>query len=79
MLLHSHKSDSWGGGDQPPPSHAWRGLLIADILQEACPKDLITEAKIMSPVEAILFFGRYSHNEGLLCQRGKDIKLGLRG
>ena len=28
-----------GKGDQPPPSHAWSGLLIADILQEACPGD----------------------------------------
>ena len=28
-----------GRGNQPPPSHMWNGLLIAYILQEACPRD----------------------------------------
>ena len=54
-----------GMSEQPPP-HAWSGSLIADILQEACPKDQITEAIVLSLGEAILFFGRCSHNEGLL-------------
>ena len=54
-----------GGGDQPPLSHAWGGCLIADILQEAWPEDWITEAIVLSPVEANLFFGRCSKNEGL--------------
>ena len=34
-LLHSHQSDSRaGGGDQPPHSHAWGGLQIADMFQD---------------------------------------------
>ena len=63
-----------GRGDQPPPSHVWSGSWIADILQEACPKDCITEAVVLSTSEAILFFGRHSQNEGLPYQRAKDIE-----
>ena len=33
-----------GGGNQLPPTHAWGGCLITDILQEAGPEDLITKA-----------------------------------
>ena len=34
-LLHSHQSDSkGGGGNQPPPSHAWSGSLIDDMFQD---------------------------------------------
>ena len=47
-----------GGGDQPPPPHAWEGGLITDILQEAWQDDCITEAVVLSPREVILFFGR---------------------
>ena len=47
-----------GRGDQPPPPHAWSVLLIVDILQDACPKDQITEAIVLSLGEAIMFFGR---------------------
>ena len=46
-----------GGGDQPPPSHAWSGLLIVDMLQEGL-KEQITKAVILAPGEAILFFGQ---------------------
>ena len=52
------QSDSrGGGGNQPPPSHACRGLLFADMFQDG-PKELITEAVVLAPVEAILFFGK---------------------
>ena len=54
-----------GGGNQPPPSHTWSGSLIADMLQEACPRDHITKAVILAPGEAILFFGGHLHREGL--------------
>ena len=57
------------GGDQPPPSHVWGGCLITDILQEAWPEDWTTKAVVLSPREAILFFGRHSKNEGLPYQR----------
>ena len=79
-LLCLHKSDSWGGmGDQPPPSHAWSRLLIADVLQEACARDQIIEAVVMSLGEAILFFRRHSHNDGLLYRNVKGFEVGLRG
>ena len=45
-----------GGGNQPPPSHAWSGLLIADIFQDGL-KEQIIEAVVLAPGEAILFFG----------------------
>ena len=68
-----------GRGNQPHPSHAWSRLLVADILQQACPKDRITKVIVLLLGEAILFFGRCSHNEGLLYWKVKDIELGLRG
>ena len=68
-----------GRGDKPPPSHVWSGLLIADILQETCPKDWIMEAVVLSPGEAILYFGRHLHQEGFLYRNAKDIELSLRG
>ena len=66
-----------GGGDQPPPSHAWGGCLITNILQEAWLEDWITKAVVLSPGEAILFFGRHSRNEGLPCHRARGIEFGL--
>ena len=45
-----------GGGDQPPPSHAWSGLLIADMFQEGL-KEQITKAVVLAPGEAVLIFG----------------------
>ena len=68
-----------GRGDQLPPSHAWNGSLIANILQAACPRDHITEAAVLALGEAILFFGRHLHKEGLLCCDAQDIKHGLMG
>ena len=68
-----------GGGDQPPLPHAWEGGLITDILQEAWPEDHIIEAMVLSPGEAILFFGRCSKNEGLPYHRERDNEFGLGG
>ena len=76
MLLYTGKSDAWRG-DQPLLSNAWEGGLITNILQEAWPEDHITKAMVLSPGEAILFFGRHSKNEGLLYHRARDIKFGL--
>ena len=63
----------------PPSCHAWEGGLITDILQEAWPDDCITEAMVLSPGAAILFFGRHSRNEGLPYQKARGIKFGLGG
>ena len=49
------------------------------MLQEACPGDQITKAVVLAPREAILFFGRHSCREGLLCRKAKDVELTLRG
>ena len=68
-----------GRGNQPPPSHIWSGSLITDMLQEACPGDPITEAVVLAPGEAILFFGKCLHKEGVLYRKAKNIKLGLMG
>ena len=68
-----------GGGDQPPPSHAWGGCLITDIFQEIWPEDWITEAMVLSPGEDILFFGRHSKNEGLLYCKARNVEFGLGG
>ena len=58
ILLCLHQSGPrGGGGDQPPPSHAWSGSLIADMFQHSL-KEQITKAVVLAPGEAILFFGR---------------------
>ena len=77
--VHTRVSLGEGRGDQPSPSHAWNWLLITNILQEVCPRDCITEAVVLVPGEAILFFGRCLHNEGLLHCDAQDIEHGLMG
>ena len=44
-----------GGGDQPPPPHAWTVLLIANMFQDGL-EEQITKAVVFPPGEAILFF-----------------------
>ena len=67
-----------GRGGQPQPSSTWSGLLIAVMLQEACPRDQITKAVVLALGEEILFFGRFSCQEGLLYRNAKDVELSLR-
>ena len=58
VLLHSHQSDFRGGGDDHPlPSHAWSGLLIADMFQDGL-EEPIAKAAVLAQGEAILFLGR---------------------
>ena len=68
-----------GGGNWPPPTHAWVGCFIFDILHEAWPEDQITETMVLSPGEAILFFGQCSRNEGLPYCRARNIEFGMGG
>ena len=68
-----------GGGNQPPPSHAWGGCLITDKFQEAWPEYQITKAVVLSPGEAILFFSKCSRNEGLPYYRARNVDFGLGG
>ena len=53
-----------GGGDQPPPPHAWTSLLIADMFQDGL-EEWITEAVVLAPGEVILFFRWWLLKEGL--------------
>ena len=62
-----------GRGDQPQPFHTWSGSLIANMLQEACPRDQITEAVVLAPGETVL----WSCKEGLLYNKAEDVKLSL--
>ena len=43
-------------GDVPPPSHAWMAPVVEDMLQEA--RAGLTEAVVIGPGRAILFYGR---------------------
>ena len=67
------------GGDQPQPPPVWEGGLITDIPEEAQLEDCITKAMVLSQGEAILFFGRHSKNERLLCHKARDVEFGLGG
>ena len=79
MLLNSLKSNSgWGEGQSTPTFHSWNGSLIANILQEACPRDCMTEAVVLVPGKPILFFTRGLHNEGLLYRNAQHIEFSLR-
>ena len=53
------------------------GCLITNILQEAWLEDQITEAVVLSPEKAILFFSRCSRNEGLPYHRARNVEFGL--
>ena len=44
-----------GGGDQPPPPHAWTSLLIADMFQDGLGEQ-ITQAVVLAPREAFFFW-----------------------
>ena len=54
--IHIRVTFGEGGSDQPPPSHSWSGSLILDMFQEGL-EEQITEAVVLAPGEAILFFG----------------------
>ena len=66
-------------GDYPPPSRAWGGCLITDILQEAWLEDQITKTMVLSPGESILFFSRCFRNEALPYHRARNVEFGLGG
>ena len=65
-------------GDQPLPSHAWSGLLIADMFQDGL-EEKITEAVVLALGEAILVFGRWLCKEGLPFGSARHIRFSLTG
>ena len=67
-----------GGGDQPLPSHAWCGSLIANMFQDGLD-EWTTKAPVLALGEAVLFFGRWSHKERLPYTSARDIGFSLTG
>ena len=63
-------------GDVPPPSHAWTAPVVEDMLQEARVR--LTEAVVISPGRAILFYGRHLMG-GLKADKARDAAFLLTG
>ena len=57
-------------GDMPPPLHAWTVSVVEDMLRET--RAGLTEAVIIGPGRAILFYGRHSMGEGLKVDEARD-------
>ena len=64
-------------GDIPPPPHAWMAPVVEDMLQEA--RAGLTEAVVIGPGRAILFYGRHSMGEGLKADEARDAAFLLTG
>ena len=64
-------------GDTPPPSHAWMAPVVEDILWEV--RAGLTEAVVIGPGRAILFYGRHSMGEGLKADEARDAAFLLTG
>ena len=64
-------------GDVPPPLHSWMTLVIEDMLQET--RAGLTEAVVVGPGKAILFYGRHSLGEGLKADKARDATFLLTG
>ena len=64
-------------GDVPPPSHAWTAPVVEDMLREA--RAGLTEAVVIGPGKAILFYGRRSMGKGLKADKARDATFLLTG
>ena len=64
-------------GDVPPPSHSWMTPVIEDMLRET--RAGLTEAVVVGPGRAILFYGRHSLGEGLKVDEARDAAFILTG
>ena len=64
-------------GDVPPPSHSWMTPVIEDMLQET--RAGLTEAVVVGPDKAILFYGRHFLGEGLKADKARDAAFLLTG
>ena len=64
-------------GDVPPSLHAWMVPVVEDMLQET--RAGLTEAVIIGPGRAILFYGRHSMGEGLKADQARDAAFLLTG
>ena len=57
-------------GAVPPPSHSWMAPLMKDMLHDA--RTRLTEAVVIGPGRAVLFYGRCSMGEGLTVDEARD-------
>ena len=64
-------------GAVPPLSHAWMAPLVEDMLHNA--RTGLTEAVVMGPGRAILFYGRNSLGEDLTLDEARDATFLLTG
>ena len=64
-------------GDVPPPPHAWMALVVEDMLQDT--RIGLTEAVVIGPGKAILFYGRRSMGEGLKADEARDAAFLITG
>ena len=63
--------------DTPPPLYAWTSPVVEDMLWEA--RVGLTEAVVIGPGRAILFYGRHSMGEGLKVDEARDAAFLLTG
>ena len=66
-----------GLGAVPPPSHSWMAPLVEDMLHDA--RTRLTEAMVIGPGRAVLFYGRSSIGEGLTADEARDATFLLTG
>ena len=64
-------------GAVPPASHSWMASLVEDMLCDA--RTRLTEAVVIGPGRAVLFYGRHSMGEGLTADKARDIAFLLTG
>ena len=64
-------------GEVPPPSHSWMTPVIEDMLRET--RAGLTEAVVVGPGRAILFYRRHSLGEGLKADEARDAAFLLTG
>ena len=64
-------------GDVLPPLHGWMAPMVEDMLQET--RAGLTEAVVIGPGKAILFYGRHSLGEGLKADKARDAAFLLKG
>ena len=64
-------------GDVPPPLHAWTTPVVEDMLRET--RAGLTEAVVIGPGKAILFYRRRSMGEGLKVDEARDATFLLTG
>ena len=64
-------------GDTPPPWYAWTAPVVEDMLREV--RAGLTEAVVIGPGRAVLFYGRCSMGEGLKVDEAREATFLLTG